>query len=72
LVEARRGRRVAIIDSDSLRVISQFATPALSQVVWASRRAPVDVPEAGILGVEIGPRMLAKVAKYTGLTPDDL
>ena len=51
LVEARRGRRLAIIDAESQRVISQLATPALSQVEWASRREPVNVSEAGILRV---------------------
>lgn len=51
LVEARRGRRVAIIDAESQRVISQLATPALSQVEWASRREPVTVSEGGLLRV---------------------
>jgi len=51
LVEARRGRRVAIIDAESQRVISQLATPALSQVEWASQRERVAVSGAGFARV---------------------
>jgi hypothetical protein len=46
LFEARRGRRVAIIDAESQRVISQLATPALSQVEWTAYRERVTVGEA--------------------------
>jgi DNA-binding transcriptional MocR family regulator len=59
LVEARRGRRVAIIDAESQRVISQLATPALSQVEWASRREPVTVSE----GVASPPKATAALRK---------
>jgi hypothetical protein len=38
LFEARRGRRVAIIDAETQRVISQLSTPALSQVEWTAHR----------------------------------
>jgi len=49
LIEARRGRRVAIIDAETQRVISQLATPALSQLEWAVHRQRVDVGEPGLL-----------------------
>ncbi len=38
LVEVRRGRRLAIVDANTQRVISQLATPALSQVEWTGNR----------------------------------
>ncbi|MBI5635216.1 MAG: type II toxin-antitoxin system HicA family toxin [Nitrospirae bacterium] len=37
-----------------------------------SRPARQDVVFAFHDGEEIGPRMLARIAKHTGLTPDDL
>jgi hypothetical protein len=39
---------VTIIDAESQRVIGQLATPALSQVEWASRREPVTVSEGAL------------------------
>jgi hypothetical protein len=38
LAEARRGRRMAIIDAETQRVISQFSSPALSQMEWTASR----------------------------------
>ncbi len=38
LAEARRGRRMAIIDAETQRVISQLSTPALSQMEWTASR----------------------------------
>jgi hypothetical protein len=49
LIEARRGRRVAIIDAVTQRVISQLATPALSQLEWAASRERVTVGMPGLL-----------------------
>ncbi len=51
LLEARRGRRVAIVDAETNRVITQLSTPALSQVEWATHRERIELPEAGLLRV---------------------
>lgn len=46
-VRGRSGAgRVAIIDAESQRVISQLASPALSQVEWTAYRERVTVGEA--------------------------
>lgn len=36
LIEARKGHRLAIIDARTQRVISQVATPSLSQLEWTT------------------------------------
>jgi len=49
LLEARRGRRVAIIDAETQRVVSQLATPVLSQLEWASHRERLTIGTPGLL-----------------------
>jgi len=51
LIEARHGRRFAIIDPATQRVISQVATPLLMQLEWATHREKVSLSrtEAGKL-----------------------
>lgn len=37
IMEARHGRRVAIVDTASQRVVSQLTTPLLMQVEWGTQ-----------------------------------
>jgi len=47
LVEARHGRRFAIIEAESQRIVSQVATPLLSQIEWTAHREQVSLSAEG-------------------------
>jgi hypothetical protein len=48
VLEARRGRRIAIVDAQSERVVSQLATSSLSQIEWAAHRERISVREPAL------------------------
>ena len=41
VLEARRGRRVAIIEADSQKTVCEIVSPILSQLEWAAHRSKV-------------------------------
>ena len=42
-METKRGHRLAIIDPETQRTIAEIASPALSQLEWATHRAKLSV-----------------------------
>ena len=48
LIEARKGHRLAIIDARTQRVISQVATPSLSQLEWTTYRETIELSAAAL------------------------
>jgi hypothetical protein len=50
-----------MVDQETIRIASHFAASGMVDVVFAFHDQE-----------EIGPRMLARVAKRTGLKPEDL
>jgi len=59
LIESRRGRRLAIIDAETQRVVSQVSTPSLSQLEWTAH------PEE----VRLTPKALSRVAELIADPP---
>jgi hypothetical protein len=48
LIEARKGHRFAIIDAKTQRVISQVATPSLSQLEWTTYSETIELSPAAL------------------------
>ncbi|MGB8931818.1 MAG: hypothetical protein WCC48_11280 [Anaeromyxobacteraceae bacterium] len=59
LIEARKGHRLAIIDAETQRVISQVATPSLSQLEWTNH----------VESIELTPAALARIAELNENPP---
>ena len=62
-METKRGNRLAIIDPESQRTVCEVASPALSQVEWASFRRSLKLSPAAAKKVR---RMTERPAAPTG------
>lgn len=47
-METKRGRRVAIIEPESQRAVTEVASPTLTQLEWTAHRERVVVSEKGM------------------------
>jgi hypothetical protein len=62
LMEARHGRRFAIIDAESQSVVTQVATPLLTQAAWVAHREKIELSRKEAQKVD---ELLAKPPKPT-------